>query len=319
MSTDWPYRVRKRVDQNGICLCTENELPDWHFQHRQLHSGYRYCASAKSAVISLTYWHNESINIWSHYIVTVYLLCRLTLRLKHFKENFQNEYPSLDVIILFVVCLFGCVLPMLTSAVCHNFYCISRQHHKFCWFFDFFGILSSMGWQSIGFVYFNYYEKPLIQFFLIFYIIICYFLAFIWCYMKYSKRIIRKKLIPKDRFPEFSASLKIFGVICVTIPQILVWITEYARFFDCAAHFQLLTRYSLYPIFSIVGILLFAQGSFPERFHKLIGVDEFFFDMLGHSHQIWHFFSAISITMALDAVLDQFEMTSLLQNICPNI
>jgi hypothetical protein len=134
--SDWPSTVIKRSDSNGICLCQSYELPSWHFQHRGIINGYRYCNNINSAIISLNYWHNESINIWMHYIAAILLFLYFLYRFDFNILN-DNKYDGYVVIIITII---GNVIPMFASAFCHNFYCINKNIHKICWFFDFWAI-----------------------------------------------------------------------------------------------------------------------------------------------------------------------------------
>lgn len=121
---DWSERVKKRADHNGICLCTVKDLPDWHFQHRGITRGYRYCRDLSSAVKSMFYWHNESINIWSHIIASLGILLYFLTRVL---DVLEKDHPALfDKVLVIIVVLVGNIAPLLSSAACHNFYCVNK-------------------------------------------------------------------------------------------------------------------------------------------------------------------------------------------------
>ena len=120
----WSEAIRNRADCNGICLCIVDELPPWHFQHRGIKNGYRYCASNTSVLKSLFYWHNESVNVWSHIVASlcifVYFLWKWpSISAIQTENNFDQPF------LVFTV-LFGNILPLLCSAGCHSFYCVNK-------------------------------------------------------------------------------------------------------------------------------------------------------------------------------------------------
>lgn len=121
----WNTRVKRNVDRNGICICSVEELPSWHFRHRRIKFGYRYCSSSYwSALMTFFYWHNESINTWSHILAPTGIFL-------YFAANWP-ELVSLstgrenDLWILAAVILLGNVIPLFCSAFCHTFYCVDK-------------------------------------------------------------------------------------------------------------------------------------------------------------------------------------------------
>ena len=122
--TGWCADVTKRADSNGICLCTVDELPPWHFQHRGIRNGYRYCRGFTSAIVSTLYWHNETVNIWSHIIASLAILVFFFFKLPAIMEVEHDSFIDKPIIIFVVIC--GNVIHLLTSAMCHNFYCIDK-------------------------------------------------------------------------------------------------------------------------------------------------------------------------------------------------
>lgn len=120
----WSNHIKTRADHYGICLCNVDELPPWHFSHRGIRHGYRYCRSFSSAIISTLYWHNETINVWSHIIASILILLYFFFRWPEVVES--EKGTDMDKIVLFFVVVLGNVMPLLSSAICHNFYCINQ-------------------------------------------------------------------------------------------------------------------------------------------------------------------------------------------------
>jgi hypothetical protein len=188
----WSMKVKNKADNNGICLCTKNELPSWHFQHRGIFNGYRYCSDFKSAIISLLYWHNETINIWLHYLAGLYMCIIFFYRIDYNSlltgvsiDNNGNSYTIalIDRLALIISYFIGNAMPIFASAICHNFYCLNQNTHKYCWFFDFWGILTGMLIAGGGNIYFSFYCKmnlaiPMLTILLILYFISWYNIFF---------------------------------------------------------------------------------------------------------------------------------------------
>ena len=160
-----------------------------------------------------------------------------------------------------------------------------------CWFLDFIGILTGMVCAGIGFVYLSFHCHPDLLHFGLCGIILGYLLSIRICWKNYRFRTSKAVLIPCDRFPEFSRVLSTYGAITTVVPVVIamLFIPEYT---SNSAFLSVLVHSVLGPIYVALGIICFAQGNFPERFASLWGVREDFFDLFGHSHQLWHFVSA---------------------------
>ena len=74
--------------------------------------------------MSLFYWHNESINIWSHYVAAVLLSVYLYKIQSVFDLAGNIGY---DRQVLSVSIVGGNIVPMLFSAFCHQFYCVNKK------------------------------------------------------------------------------------------------------------------------------------------------------------------------------------------------
>jgi hypothetical protein len=123
----WHPRIIAKADYNGICICTVEDLPSWHFQHRRIKNGYRYCASYKSAILSMSYWHNESINVWSHILAPIGILLYFGSQWSAVTAASAAGNPW-DKWLLASFIVLGNVIPLLCSAACHGFYCVDKVH-----------------------------------------------------------------------------------------------------------------------------------------------------------------------------------------------
>jgi hypothetical protein len=135
----WATAREKHGPNAEYFLCTVDELPDWHFRHRGLRYGYRYCASAFVCAQSLFRLHNETINIWSHLLAA---LCTVPLTLSSTSALYSGEEMTVDHVVVYTCVILGNLAPMGGSAFAHTFYCMNKDVHDMCWFADYVGVIT---------------------------------------------------------------------------------------------------------------------------------------------------------------------------------
>jgi predicted membrane channel-forming protein YqfA (hemolysin III family) len=253
--------------------------------------------------------------MWIHYVGTVGLIIYFA-HVTDYGRVFEMHRGGdlLDRVVVFAVFICANVFPMFSSAFCHNFYCVSKETHLFCWYFDFLGMLTGMFIGGIGHMYFAFYCQKEIAMYYAILLAVLYVVAFSWCWSKYSVRLRRDKLVPKDRFPEFSFSLTAYVCFASYIP---VAVTYYCDEYTSEGPLNDLFFYAvLSPVLLSLGIVVFAQGGLPERFFgPKLGFPENFFDMVGHSHQLWHVTSATVLFNWVYVTVRHFEIR--IQQSCP--
>lgn len=317
------------------CICLANDLPGWHFRHRGVKGGYRKCPTFYSALVSLFYWHNESVNIWSHYIAAALLSLHVYSMRSIFEHHSTLQAEQAVVVTCWVG---GNILPMIFSAFCHQFYCVNKKWHTACWFLDFFGILSGMLFGGVSFIYLAFYCNPELMFALLYVLIVGYILSIQWCWKKFRLRTRAFNLYPFDRFarsilfypvwygsseafnlsalditlswfrfPEFSSFLCTYGAVATGVPLLL---TAYVcrEYLVHSAFRSIYLLCALGPMLMACGIIFFAQGHFPERFCNQFGVPIDFFDIIGHSHQWWHIVSALLMFFWIDLTAKHYQL-----------
>lgn len=238
----------------------------------------------------------------------------------------------------------GNCFPILASGLCHQFYCINQKVHKCCWFLDFMGMLSGITFVSSNFLYLTFYcihhphhqpgetttpsssfasspdtLPPLLSSYSIYHQLLTiliggYFVAMYLCWQRYTIRLSREHLFPKDRFPEFSSTLTVYSVFVYTI-SILYSVYLHPEYLTDAALKSVLIESCLYPVAMGLGIVIFAQGAFPERLNDWWGLPSHFFDLVGHSHQWWHIVSFTVLFFWIDVVFHHYELRQ--QMTCP--
>lgn len=243
--------------------------------------------------ISDGYHNSNNINVTYSYINHHNDNYHSNQNSSHTNTSLINNNILSTISILFLSNIFGNILPILLSSFCHQFYYINKKWHLICWYLDFIGILTGMLCTGLSFIYLVFYCIPIIIYILTYILIICYIISLQLCWKKYYYRYYQKLyLYPYDRFPEFSLILTSFGWIATILPIVLVLLLCYE--YRSIYLFQKILFYSISgPIIMSFGIIIFAQGNFPEKYTKAWGLSEGFFDIIGHSHQFWHLISAV--------------------------
>lgn len=290
-------------------------------QHRHVDTGYRQCRTFTEGVWSLFAWHNETMNIWTHFLGALILLFKVyitTLAMQNIVEsitvlsmmNTERTKMELGVLIPFLtLCMFlGDVVPIASSAFCHTFYGLSPRWHRFCWFTDFVGLMTGVMGITTGYLALVFLPCAATQhWFFIFesLVLAAYSILLITCWQIYRPRMRHAILTPNDRFPEFAKHMGIFSLLCFLISTVIT-------VFLCPDYFidphlsRVLYHACLFPACITLSLLIFAQGHVPERFGKYLGLSSNFFDIVGHSHQCWHIASAALLYGWMEVVQDHF-------------
>ncbi len=173
--------------------------------------------------------------------------------------------------------------------------------HKFCWFLDYCGIISGMMINGIGFIYFSFYCSKHLVVLWTCVLAVLYVYMILWCWSKFTHRLDAHELIPRDRFPEFSFSLSSFVAFASFIPIAASWIIQ-PEYYNNTTLFWILVEATVCPVLLSIGVVVFAQGAVPERFFR-----PNFFDMLGHSHQLWHLVTAVVMFSLMRNTMNYFH------------
>ena len=151
---------------------------------------------------------------------------------------------------------------------------------------DFLGIIAGMLICGYGFLYFSFYcRRSFVLYWGAVLLALSLFMIY-YCWTKYTHRLDHPVLHPKDRFPEFSFSLSFFISFASFIPIALAWYIQHEHY-AVEDLYWLLVEATVCPLLLSIGVIVFAQGGFPERF-----LTPNMCDFLGHSHQIWHLITA---------------------------
>ena len=154
-----------------------DQLPKWMKTDSNIKRGYRpQLSSFRDCFWSLFYFHNESINIWSHLLPAIFYL-GLLLKLDLDTIHSGIKFRALDkaVFQLYVVCTLGC---LLLSAIYHG----TNSHSEYisrCFLkLDYLGIVLHIMGTNISSAYFGLYGNPLLQGLYMLFLVVCAACAF---------------------------------------------------------------------------------------------------------------------------------------------
>lgn len=267
----------------GRKLYFYHELDAWQQDNHYIRSGYvKETSSFKKSLQSLTYIHNETVNVYSHLIPSTVVL----LSVWYYTSNIITIYPnSLGVWekLNFFQFGFACTFCLFMSSSFHCFKNHSPAIHKIGHRFDYFGIVILITCSLISIVLFAYNDQPALRNGL------C--LTFIILGTICTVMTLNPKFATNVYRPIRSLMFILFGLSGVL--PIVLGIRKFG--FEEVNQRTSLIWLALEGVFYISGAVMYA-ARFPERLtHKdedeqslLNNPTPGKFDIFGHSHQIFH-------------------------------
>lgn len=276
------------VSSNGLGgpLYHKDQVPE-HFHEKFIMKGYRHPTSTPfQCVLSVFNATNETFNFWTHFLPSWYFMWVL----KGLSDNldFQNDSYTWPLLGYFCMC---CIYP-LASATAHTFNTMSSRARHICFFLDYSAIsLSSLG---TAICYRAYSFPAALRFGLI---------GDIFVPIATINALLCIVISCETRFMKPSTFQKVLRLAALGIPCIYDTIpVSYRLIFGSEEEMKLL---SWTPHFRCV-ILMFAAGflygtHFPERLYP--GT----FDIIGHSHQLFHICTILGTMEQMQGMLNDFK------------
>ncbi|KAI7902826.1 hemolysin-III related-domain-containing protein [Cokeromyces recurvatus] len=248
-----------------------HELPKEWQENEYILSGYRFYQSSQACLRSIFMLHNETINIWSHLIGFICMLC---LSIYGFNIHFPDA--TLNDCIIFITFCAAALKCLFCSSIYHTFIC--HAHHQvksFTATLDYMGISFLITASVLVTEYYGYYCRPIIR---TRYMLFTAAIGAIGVLAPFLKRWDTKEFRP------FRIVVFVSMAVSSALPVFhLVYLNGFMRtwyFFELAA--ISVAMYSL-------GVIVYANR-FPEKFYP--GK----FDLAGlTSHAIWHMFVCLGI------------------------
>lgn len=142
--------------KNGLC-CFE-ELPDWQRDNDKILAGYvRETNSMKKCFESLTYFHNETVNIYTHlipsgtYLVMLMFFTDLFL-IPQFPTTTMSDYIMINFFLL------GAFLCLMCSTCFHCLKQHSEAQSNIWSKVDYMGIIVLISCSTVSLLYYGFYD-----------------------------------------------------------------------------------------------------------------------------------------------------------------
>lgn len=260
-----------------------HELDEWQQDNHFIRSGYvKETSSYKECFNSLLYLHNESMNIYTHLIPSLFVLLAIIYYVNYelpIYDNYLGCWEKLNFI-HFGIAATAC---LLISSVYHcvksHSQMVSKKGNKY----DYFGIVILITCSLNSVILFAFYDEPFWRYF---FVVTFFSLGTICTVLTLDPRFSSNTYRPMR-----SLMFIIFGLSGILPILVAIRIHGYAKAVEmCCANWLVLEGISY-----ISGAVLYAMRV-PERFtHKdedqtslLRNPSSGKFDIFGHSHQIFH-------------------------------
>ncbi|KAF2476270.1 uncharacterized protein BDR25DRAFT_321791 [Lindgomyces ingoldianus] len=154
--------ARPKLDGTTPRLCTFPELPKWYQDNPHIQTGYRPVSNSyQSCLLSLSYLHNETINIYTHFLPALIL----ALVLPTLQIQISRIYHDTTWIDRFMLTLspMAALFTLTLSTTYHTLMNHSAFISGSCLLLDYTGILALILASFISGIYVGFYNHPFYQ------------------------------------------------------------------------------------------------------------------------------------------------------------
>ena len=276
------------VSSNGLGgpLFHKDQVPE-HFHEKFIFKGYRHPKSTPfQCVLSLFDATNETLNFWTHFLPSWYFIWML----KELSDNldFRNDCYTWPLLGYFCMC---CIYP-LASAIAHTFNTMSGKARHICFFVDYSAIsLSGLG-TAISYKAYAFPSELRTSLYGDLFIPIATMNALLCIVISCETRFMKPSTFQKV------LRLASLGLPCIydIIPLI------YRLAFGTEQEMELSSWTNHFRSVMCVLLAGFTYGThFPERLYPGS------FDIVGHSHQLFHIFAIMGTMEQMQGMLNDFR------------
>jgi len=273
----WPalrssHNCRRRGDQRLLKI---TEVDDYLRSNPYIVTGYRDKLGLYACLKSLLSFHNETVNIWTHLIGFVIFVGLLAWDVFLVIPQLRSDaVGTSDILVLvgIVVCYQAC---MFLSSVYHTFCCHSRTVSEKCLSLDLAGITLALLATYLSGVYYSFFCLPgWRDFYLItvagIFVVAALaqlwprFASYYWLRLSLFCAWAAYGVVPTAHFVVLNGGLG-SSLVPVILPRVVA-------------------------MYAITGLaFVFYVFKMPERFFPGL------VDIIGHSHQWWHFFIFLAL------------------------
>lgn len=253
-------------------------------------SGYRLMNQPTTYYLkSLFHWHNETVNVWSHWIGSLWIL---TQCFYYFKLYSEKDSPLRWTVVGHGLC---CILTLLNSSVAHLLHSKSCYVNFVVFMFDYIGVVHWVYGTSILAIYGVSEESS-------YNMLIPHFLKIqvALCLVAYLTMCVSKLLYGHDLHIKSRKYMIMFAIVIPGCGNVLPW---FRRYLDCYwsddCNMSSMNHVTVVCIFFALVALSFILHQ-PEK--CLPGK----FDHFGQSHQIFHVIVIITQSLQIRCLYIDF-------------
>ncbi|AMD20947.1 HEL334Wp [Eremothecium sinecaudum] len=250
-------------------LAAFHELPDWQKDNDLIWTGYvKETNSIRACLRSMTYFNNESVNIYTHlvpsitYLVVLLLLTQLVLD-KVVPGSTFREYLMINLYLV------GAVTCLMCSSCFHCLKHHSEKHNNVWSKVDYVGIIVQISCSILSLLYYGLYDQ-----FSLFLFFACFTLVLSCCCTVF---VLHDKFNSVAFRPIRAVFFTVFGLSGI-IPVLAGYLHPGIAGWMIRIQLKFVI---IEAIFYILGVVLYGL-----RIPEALAPGKF--DFVGHSHQIFH-------------------------------
>lgn len=298
MSSTTTVRQRRKTTQKASAesiatakgrkrLCTFEELPDWQKDNELILDGYvRETRSVSECFKSLLYFHNETVNIYTHLVPGVtYLLMLMFLTdfilIPKFPSSTMTDYIIINFFLL------GAFVCLMCSSCFHCLKQHSEEHSDIWSKVDYMGIIVLISCSMVSVLYYGFHDH---LFHFKIFTVVTVILGSCCAAFVLNDRFNSKNF--RVFRASFFVSFGFSGLVPIIFGLVKFGISE-------SVHRVQLKYVGLEAVFYIGGAVFYGFR-IPENF----GPGKF--DLVGHSHQIFHVMVVLGSLCHLRAVVGSY-------------
>nr|XP_029137506.1 membrane progestin receptor beta-like [Labrus bergylta] len=259
------------------------------FRERFILSGYRPVGlSWRCYLLSLFQIHNETVNVWSHLLAAVFVVMRFMVFIGPEGQGFSVDVASLPLVLY----VFSAVTYCCCSAVAHLLQSHSEEAHYSVFFLDYVGMaVYQYGCALALFLYssdIDWSQSMLGQVFLPAAALLAWFSCTTGCYAKLR----------------FRRPYPLHRKLCQVVPLGVAYLLDISPVAD-----RLLThRWTSNPALPLhfLQVTLFLSSAFFFSFPIPESFSPGRYDILGHSHQLFHILLSVCTLVQQEALFEDF-------------
>jgi predicted membrane channel-forming protein YqfA (hemolysin III family) len=223
-SFEVPKKVKSDRNRSLVNLIWISDAPEYIKDNTNILGGYRREMTIRHAICTIFKWHNETLNIWTHLVATLFFIaCFITFLvspesipiLNLNQVNHQHTCVPKWPLLVFQI---GVIYNSFISALYHTVLCVSKRHYEFYRKMDFISILVVMFTMFWPFCYYVFDDRK----WFIIYVSVAAFVS-ILCTITVTMKSFQTNTFHALR-PVVFAILAIWGVVPIIHASILYWI-----------------------------------------------------------------------------------------------